>query len=625
MDISKLDSQKFAILFGKIIEKIKEDPISNYVKASGFLDLEPTPAQEVILKIVFSKALDPLTPKKVRFEERSGASVKFKTVLMTEYEIYEFLTESKYDPKRLKNVKINKINLICGRRSGKTLLSAIIAIYCAISNNWKPFLKKTPFATVLIMSHSREFSDEVLEIIRSLIETSPILTALINKDKKNSASTMNLKVPWIVNGNQIQYSRVQIKVAAASSKTTRGVAACAILCDEIAFWNLDENMKETDAKIMKAVRPAMKQFREFGMLIKLSSPGIKQGVLYGEYKKDRAGELPPTYAVFKAPSWVMTPDDVVPNEEFVEEFNLDSDSFDQEYRGNFADSLSFFITPEYIDMAVLKKVEFMSPEGDQTKYTAAIDAAYKGDRFTFSVTAYVNSSKSPKTADGQNPLSNGRLKQYLSKSWEGTKQKPVSSFEVAEFIRNVCKQFNIDEVAADQYAFQPLKEIFGTYGVNLKEYVFTPVFKKKIYWNLKKLIHSQQIDLLDNEIQTRELKELIVEQGQSGNIKIGHPTGGTDDFADSLAVSAYLATQEIGQGQFEVVTGASGNTYGVSIDNQGRAFKAPSTDMLVQSGHLSENVMDNSEEFAKDPKTGKLVRKEDLDDEDVDDGVQFVF
>lgn len=609
MDISKLSSQQFAVLFNQIVVKIKEDPIENFVKAKGFLDLDPTPAQEVILKIVFSKELDPLTKKRVRFEERDGKSVKFKTVLMTEYEIYEFLTDAKYDPRKLKDVKINKINLICGRRSGKTLLSAVISIYCSICNNWKPFLKKTPFATVLIMSHSREFSDEVLEIIRSLIETSAVLSALVNKDKKNTSSTMNLKVPWIINQTQIQYSRVQIKVAAASSKTTRGVAACAILCDEIAFWNLDESMKETDAKIMKAVRPAMKQFREFAMLIKLSSPGIKQGVLYGEFKKDRAGELPPTYAVFKAPSWVMTPEDVVPSEEFVEEYNLDPDSFDQEYRGNFADSLSFFITPEYIDMAVLKKVEFQAPEGSAIKYTAAIDAAYKGDAFTFSVTAYVN----------------GRLKQYMSKGWRGTRQKPVSSYEVAEFIRNVCKQFNIDEVGADQYAFQPLKEIFNTYGVTLKEYTFTPVFKKKIYFNLKKLIHSQQADLLDNETQTRELKELIVEQGQSGNIKIGHPAGGTDDYADSLAVAAFLATEELGTGIFELITSAPGQSYGINTDAQGRSFKAPSADMLVQSGHLHESVMDNSTEFVRDLKTGKLIRIEDADEDEVEDGSQFVF
>lgn len=609
MNISKLTQDQFAVLFDKIIQKIKDDPIESFIKAGGFLDLEPTPAQEVIFKIIFGKELDHTSKKRVRFEDRSGKTISFKTVLMTEYEIYEFLTDSKYDPKKLKDIKVNKINLICGRRSGKTLISAVVAIYCAISNNWKPFLKKTPFATVLIMSHSREFSDEVLEVIRTLIESSDVLSALINKDKKNSSSTMNLKVPWLINGNTIQYSRVQIKVAAASSKTTRGVAACAILCDEIAFWNLDENMKETDAKIMKAVRPAMKQFREYGMLIKLSSPGIKQGILYSEYKKDRSGELPPTYAVFKAPTWMMSPDDVMPDAELQEEFDLDQDSFDQEYRGNFADSLSFFITPEYIDMAVVKKISFLAPEPDSTRYTAAIDAAYKGDRFTFSVTAYVG----------------GRLKQYLSKSWEGTKQKPVSSFEVAEFIRTVCKQFNIDEVAADQYAFQPLKEIFGTYGVNLKEYTFNPAFKKKIYWNLKKLIHSQQADLLDNEIQTRELKELIVEQGSSGNIRIGHPAGGTDDFADSLAVSAFLATEQVGTGIFEVVTGGSGRDYGVKVDSNGNAFKAPSTDMLVSSGHLPENILDNGEMFEIDPKTNKLVKKSDMDDDDGDGGAQIIF
>jgi hypothetical protein len=610
MDISKLNNQQFAVLFGQIVAKIKEDPINNFVKAQGLMDLNPTPAQEVILKVVFSKELDPVTKKIVRMEYRSGKTIAFKDVEMTEYEIYEFLTERKYNPKKLGEIKVNKINLICGRRSGKTLLSAIISIYCAITSNWKPFLKKTPFATVLIMSHSREFSDEVLEIIRTLIQSSPILSRLINEEKKNTASTMNLKTPWVVEG-KIIISRVQIKVGAASSKTTRGVAACAVLCDEICYWGLDETMKESDEKILKAIRPALKQFKEHGMLIKLSSPAIKQGVMYNEYKKDRAGTLPESYAVFKAPSWVMTPGDVVPSSEFVEEYNLDPDSFDVEYRSNFADSLSFFITPEYIDMAVMKKHTFIAPEGDQTKYHAAIDAAYKGDRFTFSITAYVN----------------GRLKQYVSKAWEGTKLKPVSSFEVAEYIRNMCKQYNIDEVAADQYAFQPLKEIFGVYGVNLVEYVFTPVFKKKIYWNLKKLIHSQQADLLDNEVQTRELKELVVEQGPSGSIKIGHPTGGTDDFADSLAVSAFLATQEIGQGTFEVVTGASGQTYGIPTDLQGRSIgKAPSADMLVQSGHLAESVSDNSEEYAKDPKTGKLRKRIDIDDEDDgDSGGQFVF
>lgn len=609
MDIQNLNNKQFALVFQKVVEKIKEDPIENFVKASGFLDLIPTAPQEVILKIIFGKDLDPFTLKKVRVEEPlANGDFSIATKLMTEYQIYEFLTEKVYNPKKLQKIKINKINLICGRRSGKTLLSAIIAIYCAISNNWKPFLKKTPFATVLIMSHSREFSDEVLELIRSLIQGSDLLRKLINLDKKNTASTMNLKVPWIVNG-AITYSRVQIKVSAASSKTTRGVAACAVLCDEIAFWNLDENMKETDSKIMKAIRPAMKQFGALAMLVKLSSPGIKQGILHGEYKMAQEGTLPESYAIFKAPSWVMTPDDVLPENELVEEWKLDPDGFDTEYRGNFADSLSNFILPEYIDMGVLKGITVLAPEGTETKYKAAIDAAYKSDTFTFTVTGFVN----------------GRLKQFHTKGWKGTKANPVSPFEVGEYIRTVCKDYRIDEVSADQFSFQPLKEIFEKFGITLIECVFTPQYKKKIYFNLKKLFHARQIDVLDNEVQTRELKELVVEQASTGNIRIGHPNGGSDDFSDALAISAYQATEEVGTGQFNFSSATPLNDYGIEADIMGRTFKAPSTDQLVLSGHLAAQIVDNNANFVKDEKTGKLKKVDDDEDEDTTDGTHFSF
>lgn len=610
MDISKLTAKQFAALFSKIVERIKEDPIENFVRAGGFMDLEPSPAQEVILKVVFSKPLDPDTKKEVQIEaeDLEGKFIIIPT-MMTEVEIYEFLTDKKYDPSKIESVKVNKINLICGRRSGKTLLSAIISIYCAISTNWKPFLQKTPFATVLIMSHSREFSDEVLEVIKGLIEGSPILSRLINADAKQTSSAMNLLVPWVVDG-LIQYSRVQIKVGAASSKTTRGIAACAILCDEIAYWNLDESMKETDVKIMKAVRPAMKQFGKHAMLIKLSSPGIKQGVLYNEYKMDREGKIPESYAVFKAPSWMMNT--ILPKEEFIEEWLLDQDGFDTEYRSNFADSLSNFMSPELVDLAKQEGIKFLPPlETKEAKYFAAIDAAFKADRFTFTLVS----------------VRENRITQHVVMGWEGTRKDPVKAHTVAQYIKNILKNFPVDHVAADQYAFQPLKEIFDQYGIELKEYTFTPVFKKKIYFNLKKLVHSQQIDLLDHEQQSKEIKELIVEQSATGTIRIGHPAGGHDDFADSLAVASFLATEGQTTGGFEFEAIASVKTHGVKSDINGIAFTAPSPEMLVMSGHLPANVMDNAALYGIDPIDGRLKRREDFEDvePEEDDGVHIDF
>ena len=607
MDLTKLTDKQFAPLWMKLVEKIQEDPIENFIRARGFMNFTPTPAQIVFLKTVFNKKLDDKEQYLVWTETTNGLEeIDLEKKPMTEVDLYRHMTGRDYDANKVDEGDItNMINLIIGRRGGKTTLSAMLAIYCAIIRNWKPYLKKTPFATVLVLSHTREFSDEIIELIRSLVEESPILSRLINKRKTNSKSTLNLITPWIVN-KELQRSRVQIKTSAASSKSTRGVAACAVLADEISFWNLDESLKETDEKIMKAVRPATKQFGDDALIIKLSSPGIKQGVLYGEYQKWQKKTLPANYVVFKTPSWVFNT--ILPKKEFIIEWRLDPDGFDTEYRANFVDSISNFISPEFVDMSVLAGVPHQAPDTSKdVKYFAAIDAAFKKDKFTFSLVG----------------VSENRVTQYVSKGWEGTRHEPVRAHEVAEYIKNILKNFPVDYVAADQFAFQPLKEIFDQYNITLEEHTFSPVFKKKIYFNLKKLIHSQQLDLLDNPIQTKEIKELIVEVSGSGTIKIGHPAGGSDDFSDSLAISCLLATEGQSTGKFTFNASLPTKNYGVTVDVNGTAFSAPSADMLVQSGHLPSNVVDNTDLYIRDPETGKLVRRADFDDDE--DGPQFSF
>lgn len=605
--IAGLSNREFAEEFGWLRQQIEVDPMVNFIEHPLFCNFKPTPAQRVALKTIFCQELDETTNHNVWMETKTAeGNFDLQQVSMTETDLYLYMTSKEYD---VSQIKIrNKINFIIGRRGGKTTITAMLAIYCAIITNWRPYLHKTPYATVLLMSHTKEFTAEILEILRNFIESSPILKRLINTKKKNTMNTMNLSVPFIGDDEKITYSRVQIKVGAASSKTTRGIAACAVLCDEIAFWNLDENMKETDEKIMRAVRPATKQFGKKAILIKLSSPGIKQGVLYNEYLKWNKGTLPKSYASFKAPSWVWNT--ILPKEEFVEEWELDQDGFDTEYRANFVDSLSNFILPEFIDMAMVKGAKFQPPESKKSPvvYRAAIDAAYKRDAFTFSVVGHFEN----------------RIKQYVLMGWEGTKKNPVQAKEVAQYIRTICKEYGIDEVAADQYSFEPLREIFAQYGVSLIEKTFTLTFKKQIYFNLKRLIHSQQMDLLDHEKLGKELKELVIEQTGSGQIRIGHPPGGHDDYADSTAIAAYLAVESAGQMGYSFETSLAKQDYGVKVDTTGKTFVAPPPELLAES--YGYGIQDNSGDYVKDPVTGKLKRREedDEDEEDESEGPQFL-
>lgn len=596
--LENMTQKEFDKYFIKIHETIIKDPLNNFVRAKGFVNTNPAPGQRVLLKLVFGQKLDSETKYKV-YSETKGLDNRFKLIeeYKTEVELYEFMTDKVYDFEKV--CKITDISLIVGRRGGKTLISSILAIYSTLKIDWKPLLGKHNTATILIASHTKDFSDEIIDVMRSLIEESPILSRLIDKSKKNTQSTINLKIPFYnEETKRIRYSRVRLRTNAASSKSSRGSACPVIILDEIAFFGSDINAKETDEEIVRAIKPSMLQFSKQAMMIKLSSPNIKQGILYETYKK--RAELPDDYLILKAPSWVFN--NRLPKEEFEKEEKVDPENFNREFRANFTDSISTFIMPEAIDRAVQKGVKFIPPE-DKTvdiTYHAAIDAAFKSDRFTFSLVG----------------AKEGRITQYLVHAWEGSKTKPIEAHEIAKFLSQVVKEFGLNKIFADQFAFQPLKEIFAKFNVVLEEMTFTNTYKKKIYYNLKNLIHSNTLDLLDHEMTQTELKQLQVEQSSTGTIKIGHPVGGHDDFADSLAVSCYEAMEGKAMTEFGIA-GLENEESKVRVDATGRAIDAPTAEMVAQVQGVG--FIDNTGEYYKD-ENGKWQKSEENDDDEIDDG-----
>jgi len=610
-NIEGMSETEFAQFFNAALTAIKENPLDNFFRANAFLDFSPTPAQTVILKVALGQPLDPVIKFKVNFEDMtSPAEFALNKREMTEIELYEFMTEESYVwpyPKK------TRIDLICGRRAGKSTIISAMAVFFAIITNYMPYLKKHPYATVLVLSHSKEFSEEILDLIRSYIYGSDILTRLLNTDKQSKArqTIFSLKVPFIDEHGTLTYSRVVIRVGAASKKTVRGKAVCVLICDEIAHWNLQEGAADKDEDIIRAVRPALAQFKDVGYLFKLSSPSIKHGILYNEYIKSRKKQLPKDYVVFKAPTWLLNT--WLTLEHYAAEYNLDPHGFMSEYRAEFVDAISNFCHPESVDACIIKGVPENAPEARATEvyYEAAIDAAFKNDRFTFTIVGYVR----------------GKIKQYVLRKWEGTNKQPVKIFEVTEEIRQECLRFDITKVYADQYAFQPLKEIFEKYDLTLEEKAFTSTFKKQIYFNFKKLINNKQIDLLDDAIMIGEIKSLQVEQGATGVIRIGHPPGGHDDCASALAVASFIASDSINVviDENEVRDLPNQNEYGIKIDMKtGRALQAPSPNMLTE--HLGE-VIDNSSEYVydKEKKEYRKIEDGDEDEDDDDEGIHFLF
>lgn len=605
-DIDKMTDIDFAKFFSKLRDKILDDPVKNFVKAPGLINFTPTPGQTVLLKVIFGQPLDNAIKHSIFVESvDQDGNFQLTDSLFTEQELYRYFTGFEYTVVGLK--KYNKINMLMGRRGGKSTLASIIALYSAIKVNWKPFLRKTPVATVAVLSHSVEFSQEILDILRNMVEESPVLSRLKDKTHKDTQTVFHLKVPFIREDSSVEHSYVAIKIGAASKKTTRGRAVCTALMDEMCWWQLDESSKESDNDIIRALRPALLQFGEHGTLIKLSSPAIKMGVMYEEWV--RREELREEYIQMKAPSWMMNT--ILPKDEFKKEWKLDPDGFNTEFRAEFVDSVSDFILSDFIDMAIMRGISFLPPSDDnKTMYSAAIDAAFKGDRFAFAVVGY----------------NEKRVTTYVVKYWEGSKKDPVKVSEVAAYIRTICKDYGLNQVVGDQYSFQPLRELFLQFGINLVENTFTLPYKRKIYFGLKRLIHNHQIDLLDIPLLHKELKELVVEQTSSGQIRVGHQQNGTDDLSDALAVATYHALEKAGVVQIMSGEIAMGEYSNIPTDSNGRSFLAPSVELL-QSYRGFSGCQDNSSDYIKDPKTGNWVKRSEVElaDSATTDGPAFSF
>ena len=589
------DPKKVAYLFNEMLPLIGQNPIKYLVESELFLNIIPSPAQRVALKLIYDLPLDPDKLHEFKFEDEIQKKFKLKSKLMTEVEAYELMTEKPYADKP--DVTLSNLILIVGRRGGKTLIACIATVSKMVERNWRPWRGALSRVFVALLSHSKEFTAEVMEELKNLCENSPILQHFIDKDSKETVNQFSLKVPFVENGKiingrltggKIDYSKVTAVVGAANKKTIRGKAIVTLICDEIAFWDSRQRAANSDKEIIRAVTPSLLQFKGHALCIKLSSPNTKEGVLYDEWDKWEKGTLPDSYIALKAPSWFWNPNGLSETD-FQEQLHLDQENFDREYRANFTDSISAFFKPPYIRKAIMKDVEFQLPEHRSKKvdYMATIDAGFSTDRYVFTVVGY----------DGD------RYTQYHIDIWEPKPDKPVKAFDTAQAIRGICNQFGIDEVFADQFSYQPLSEIFEKYSIKLTKVAFTNTLKGEIYGNLKRKFLDAQIDILDNHIQYKELVELIVERTSTGGHTIKHPDRGHDDASDALALAVYkLWNEHKGEVDGVQVTSASG--VGEVEETPKSRFRAPNPqEMAGMFGELG--LQDNSQDYEYNEETGK--------------------
>jgi hypothetical protein len=133
--------------------------------------------------------------------------------------------------------------IVAGRRSGKSFIESLIAVYLATFKDWRPHLAPGEKATVMVIAADKRQARVCMRYIEAMLTEVPMLAALIG-NHRTKADDMAFEL----DGN------VVIEVHVASFRSVRGYTVVAALLDELAFWRDEPRRRPAPALLLARCR-----------------------------------------------------------------------------------------------------------------------------------------------------------------------------------------------------------------------------------------------------------------------------------------------------------------------------------------------------------------------------------
>jgi hypothetical protein len=393
--------------------------------------------------------------------------------------------------------------LIIGRRAGKSVVAALLAVYCAVFKTYA--LVPGERGVVMVLAADKRQARVIFRYTRAMLQGVPMLAALIRHQTKESISLSN---------------GIDIEVHVSSFRSVRGPTVVAAICDEIAFWQTDDTAADPDAEVLNALRPATASVPN-ALLLLLSSPYARKGELFLAHEQSYGKDDDHDCLVVQAPTWVMNP--TLPRESrlIARAFAKDEARANAEYGANFRSDVENFLTREVLD-AVTMRGRYELPPLASLDYSAFVDpSGGSKDAFTLAI---------GHTSNGLRILDAVRV----------TKPPFAPSVVVAEYA-SLLKDYRITSVTGDRYAGEWPREQFRNHGI---EYEPAPLAASDLYRELLPVLNGGTVELLDHAQLRTQLVSLERRTGRSGRDRIDHAPNAHDDLANAVAGVVHLLAQE---------------------------------------------------------------------------------
>lgn len=389
--------------------------------------------------------------------------------------------------------------LICGRRSGKSFMSALIASFLAAFKDWSEYLSVGEKGWIFIIAVDKAQAGIIKNYISGIFNQIKVLRPMI---KKETVETLELK-----NG-------INICVKPCSFRAIRGYTILAAILEELAFWRFEEDSANQDREIINAIRPALATIPE-SILIGISTPYARQGVLYEAFK-NYYGQNDDRVLVWKAPTKIMNPtiDQGLINSALNEDYSAAAAEWLAEWRSD----VTGFIDPDALESVIIPG-RYELPRVAGINYYGFIDpSGGRADSFTLAI-AHAEKEK-------------------IILDLVRERKPPFKPQDVAEEFSAILKSYGIDSIFADRYAGEWVVQAFEKFGIRVRPAELTA---SELYLELLPMINQGSVELLDNQRLRNQFLALERKTRTGGKDLVTHGPGGHDDLVNGAAGACVMA------------------------------------------------------------------------------------
>jgi hypothetical protein len=411
---------------------------------------------------------------------------------------------------------------VVGRRGGKSETAARIATFEAIHGGHGIALARGQAGVFALVAPLREQAEELLGYSRGLATLPAIKRELARPPKLNEVAFK---------------TGVSIRVMTADAVAVSGVTAVGAIFEEFAKFPCGDSVG-SDREVEAAFRPALAPMvgappRRF---IRITSAFVEEGVAY---ETDRACFGVPDASVYVVRGQTETFNPNIDRAWLKREARRNAREFAREYLGVWQSALvDGWFGDEVIDRSIDRGRPGPDPREPGVRYFAAMDQAFRGDRFVLAVAHAVTDGNSAPTIIVDAVV-----------SWQAPKGGTLAVESTVVAVCAWLARYGLASALCDQFAAVPLAALFKQHGVALREIPWTGASKAPRFRQVRDAMVDERVRLPDDPKTIAEFRNIVGRVTEDKNERIAAGRGHDDRVsAVVLCASECLRRPRLSQG-----------------------------------------------------------------------------